>query len=407
MSHNSGSFYGDFLFELANRDHSITVMSPSLNDGFQGMRQEGRFRVLRVPTKPFIGDYSIWVKGIRILSLTKKYKKIYNKFLNSEKFDYVIMPTPPMALVDVMTHVMKKSGAKSYIILRDIHPECLQRKTISTEVLSRTDVYDECKRPYSVNPLISKILYRESRNLYKNGNYFGCMTPGNQKYIKGIAPYLDDSQILLLPNWYSLKKVSKLDNEQALREKYNLIGKTIAIFGGTIGEAQAIWNIAALAKHNMNKSDLVFLVVGRGSKFKTLQQIAQQDNISNLISLSYLPRQDYEAILQLADIGLISIDEKYTVPTSPSKILGYMAMAKPVLAIFNEGNDYGEFYIDSANCGLWVTNLNYKDYFKKFDKLYYDRDYRISLGRNGHRYFKDNFQVSKIVDAFESQIKNG
>lgn len=402
-----GGLYSDLLCCLNISDKiSITIIAPSLSDGFQGVRREGGFRVLRVALRQFIGNIPFWKKGIRILTMSRKYILAYQKHLSNERFDVVMMATPPSSLYDVVKLAKKRSGAKFYLILRDIHPECLDRKKIPERFAKRPDVYDECKRPYGVIFFSEKLLYFQSQSLYKLADWVGCMSPGNQRYFKTIAPYVDDDKIVLLPNWYKGRECSGNRNDKLL-EKYELRGKFVAIFGGTIGEAQAVWNIATLAKHNLGKKDVVFLIVGRGSKRVVLEEMARKDNLTNMRFSNYLPREDYEQLLELADLGLISIDEKYKVPTCPSKIIGYMALAKPVLAMFNKGSDYGEFYIDQPGCGLYSTDLDHQKMFENFDWFYNHPNERKAMGMAGYRYYKRHFTVDAVCEVLNRQLNNG
>ena len=403
MSSEQGGFYADLLRELVNFDCEITIIAPALEDDFIGMRNEGPFHVIRVPLKPFVGNIPFYKKGIRILQMSTKYKNAYRQYIGNAFYDVVMMATPPSTLVDVAKMIKVKSGAKLYILLRDIHPECLDRKKVPERFLKRTDVYEECKQPYGVNWFVERLLYQKSQELYKSADLIGSMSPGNQSFLKKIAPYITEEKNLLLPNWYKGKEFSNSNNGD-LRDKYKLNDKFIAIFGGTIGEAQAVWNIATLAKHNLDKKDVVFLVVGRGTKLKTLQQMAKDDNLTNIRFMEYMPREDYERILELADVGLISIDEKYKVPTCPSKIIGYMALAKPVIAMFNEGNDYGEFYIDKPQCGLYSTDLDYKKMFENFDALYSNKKMRCELGMNGYRYYKQYLTAEAVAKTLYTQL---
>lgn len=403
LSKGQGSLYADMLYALQERGHDITVVAPALAGGVGGLHSEGSFNVLRVPLASFRGNIPFYKKGVRIMTMSYKFKKAYKTYLSNEKFDVVMMATPPVSLYDVVGLVKKRSGAKFYLMLRDIHPECLDRKIIPERFLNRTDVYDECKRPYGMNIFVEKLLYFQAQSLYKMVDWVGCMSPGNQIYFKSIAPYVDDKNIVLLPNWYKGREYSNANNDD-LREKYDLKGKFIAIFGGTIGEAQAVWNIATLAKHNLDKKDVVFLVVGRGVKKPVLEEMAKQDDLTNMRFMDYMPREDYERILELADVGIISIDEKYTVPTCPSKIIGYMALAKPVLAMFNEGNDYGEFYMDKSGCGLYSTDLNHQKMFDNFNRLYEDKELRVKMGLAGYNYYKSHLTVDAQCEILCKQL---
>lgn len=403
LSSTEGSLYADLLKELVNSNFHITVISPSTNDNFTGLRDEGQFRVLRVRLKPFIGNIPFYKKGIRILSMSRKYIAAYNNYLKDETFDIVMTATPPVSLYDVIKKIKTKSGAKFYLILRDIHPECFNRRVVPEYILDKENIFDECKKPFGINYFVYRLLHMQAQSLYKIADWVGCMSPGNQAYFKSIAPYVNEEKITLLPNWYKDEEYTDIDCSK-VKEKYGIKDKFIAIFGGTIGPAQAIWNIAALAKHNLDKKDVVFLVVGRGVKKRVLEDIAQKEGLRNMIFFDYMPREDYEQILKASDLGLISIDEKYSVPTCPSKVIGYMALAKPVLAMFNNGNDYGDFYLGKSKCGLWSVGLDDKKMYDNFNTLYYNKELRINMGLNGYKYYKEHFTSKKICSLILETI---
>ena len=403
LSTNQGEMYADLLHELETRNHSITVIAPTNNDESTGLYQEGHFRLLRVKLGKFRGNIPFYKKGIRILLMSYKYKKAYNRYLKEEKFDIVMMATPPSTLVDVVDHIKHKSGAKSYLILRDIHPESLDRTRIPKEILARTDVYEECKKPFKVNWLVWRLLYDRSQKLYKSSDWVGCMSPGNVKYLDKIAPFSKNRKAVVLPNWCKEVSYTKTDCN-TLKEKYGLAGKYVAIFGGVIGPAQGVWNIGMLARHFKNNDEIVFLIVGRGYKKALLQQWAKDDQLDNIRFMEYMPKEDYEKILQIADVGIISIDEKFTVPTCPSKVIGYMSMAKPVIAMFNKGSDYGEFYIGRSGCGLWSVGLDDEKMYSNFEWLYSHPKERMEMGQSGYDFYLKNFTPHAVCGILCNQI---
>lgn len=398
-----GGFYADMIRCLAHCGHDVTVLCQAGSDTSTGVYEEGIIRTLRVNV-PFLSrNTSLLRKGIGSILMSFFYNRAYSRFFKDEAFDFILLPTPPPTLVDVVKKVKKRSGARLYVILRDIQPESGNRKKVSPEILKRTDVYDECKRPYGVHRIIEGFLFRKSQRLYHLADRIGCMSPGNMEFVKTIAPYVKTESICILPNWY--KESSMIDfDETSIRKKYRLEGKFIALFGGNIGPQQAVWNIAQLAKQNLDKKDVVFLVVGRGVKKQVLEEMARLDHLTNIRFIDYLPKEDYERILRVADLGLISLDEKYKVPTCPSKIIGYMALEKPVLAMLNKGSDYGEYYIGKSGCGLWSVDLDNVKMQENFDWFYGHPEERKRMGRDGYQYYKEHFTVERVCDLLDKQL---
>ena len=83
-----------------------------------------------------------------------------------------------------------------------------------------------------------------------------------------------------------------------------------------------------------------------------------------------------------------------------------MALAKPVIAMFNKGNDYGTYYIDKPRCGLYSTDLDYKKMYENFDKLYYDEGLRKELGQNGYNYYKEYLTAEAVSNLLINQLQS-
>lgn len=401
---SQGGFYADLIKMMAEKGHNIYALCSTENGMPKGLSTEHGVNVLRVDVLFLRRNTSMMRKGLGSLMINPRFYRAYKKHFRKITFDWLILPTPPATMVEVVKKIKKNQKTKVYVILRDIQPECDERSNISPEILERTDVYNECKKPYGIHPVARRLLYNKSQSLYKIVDIIGCMTPGNVEFVKKIAPYVGNNKLKVLPNWYAEPEYIAVD-VQSVRDKLNLKGKFVAIFGGNIGPQQAVWNIAQLAKMNINKKDVVFLVVGRGVAKHTLEDMARRDKLTNIIFLEYMPREDYEAVLQTADIGIISLDEKYQVPTCPSKIIGYMALSKPVLAMFNKGSDYGEFYIDNPGCGLWSVDLDYKKMQENFEWFYSHPDERKRMGLSGYNYYKKYLSAKTIAETLDAQLK--
>lgn len=405
LSKGGGGFYADMIQALCEKGHDVTAVAPALEGQKTCLLKEGMVNVLRVKIPPIQGNYPTYKKVFGVLMMNPLYKKAYRKYLFKEQYDWVVMPTPPSSLVKVVKLVLKHAGSKFYLLLRDIHPESKIRIP-DKETLARTDVYEECKKPYKAGKLMYNYLYHQSQKCYQLSDLIGCMTPGNMAFVKEIAPYVPDKKIVLLPNWYKESPTLSDIDENTIRKKYGLENKFVAIYGGTIGEGQAIWNIASLAKRNLSNTDIVFLIVGRGVKKAVLEKMARQDNLINMKFLNFMPREEYETLLKIADVGLISIDEKFPVPTSPSKAIGYMALHQPIVAMINKGNDYGDFYLAPSGCGLWSEGLDNEKMFSNFDWIYKHPKERKEMGDAGYEYFLQNFTVKKVCDELCKQLKN-
>jgi glycosyltransferase involved in cell wall biosynthesis len=281
--------------------------------------------------------------------------------------------------------VKKRTGAKFYLILRDIHPQ-------SYHSLG-------CFRKF---PVVYWYFYLKAQKAYKRADYIGCMSPGNIDYVHSIARGIEKSKVVLLPNWQKCQTIAPANH--SVREKYRLQDKFVAIYGGNLAIGQGVENIIALAKRYIDSKDIVFLVVGKGIRKQFMMDEEKRNNLTNLLFLDFMPREEYNHLLRSADVGIISLNGKYTVPTCPSRIIGYMAMKIPVIAIINKGSDYGQYYIDNTGCGFWTDDVNDAQFHAAFDLLRRDKDYRMRRGESGYEYYLNHLTPGHICSSILDQI---
>lgn len=380
-----GNLYSDLAEEFARNGHEVTIVCPTLKRQKTGLYTERSMRILRVKTIESRLTRSFLMKGIAWFMLPFLFKIAYTKFLKKDQFDVVFMPTPPITLIDFVDFVRSKSGGYLYLILRDIHPESINSIRVS-------------------NIFINIYLRNKAQKAYSKADFIGCMSPGNIKFVQGIAPKINFEKICLLPNWINFNEFVK--PSLCIRKKYNLEEKIIAVFGGTIGVGQGVYNIVKLADKCRKHKELIFLIVGRGPRKQLLMNLANKAGLENIIFLEYMPRNEYQTLLSTADIGLISLDQRYIVPTCPSKVIGYMSQKIPVFAMINAKNDYGSFYIDNAQCGFWISSLENDNFHEGFNKLVENSEMRKKMGENGYKYYITHFTTEKIYDNILKQLKS-
>ncbi len=342
------NMYTDLIEEFQNNGHDVTIMAPS-NNGKTYKATESKLKVVRVNALPTQNIKNLIRKGFGLAMLPYFFKKAYKQHLRNQEFDWIIMPTPPITLVDFVTFVKKETQAKFYLILRDIHPQ----SAASIGLIKNKQMYNYLEK-------------RASKG-YHIADKIGCMSQGNIDFIRTNYPSIDPEKVVLLYNWQKESK-QQTNGEDDIRKKYNLDNKIVALFGGTIGYGQRVENLYDLAKHYRERKEVVFLIVGRGVEKDRLELMAKEENLTNMMFLDFLPRDDYLTLVSSADIGLISINENYKVPTCPSKAVAYMALGIPVFAMINPNSDYGDF-IQNSGAGYWAVGNDKENVYNNFDKI--------------------------------------
>lgn len=360
------NMYTDLIEEFHNNGHDVTIMAPSNNGEIYKTTERG-LEVVRVNAMPTQNIKNLIRKGVGLAMLPYFFKKAYKQHLRNQEFDWIIMPTPPITLVDFVTYVKKETQAKFYLILRDIHPQ----SAASISLIKNKQMYNYLER-------------RASKG-YHIADKIGCMSQGNIDFIRTNYPSIDPEKVVLLYNWQKESK-QQTNGEDDIRKKYNLDNKIVALFGGTIGYGQRVENLYDLAKHYRERKEVVFLIVGRGVEKDRLELMAKEENLTNMMFLDFLPRDDYLTLVSSADIGLISINENYKVPTCPSKAVAYMALGIPVFAMINPNSDYGDF-IQNSGAGYWAVGNDKENVYNNFDKIASSDALRKQMSKAGRAFY--------------------
>lgn len=381
----SGGMYVDLAVEMQRQGYDVTVMAPDNDYAKSFITRERGLKVVRVKSLQTLGEANLIKKGLGLALLPKYFKKAFNKFLKEEKFDWIFMPTPPITLVDFVEYAKKKTGAKFYLILRDIHPQSVH----SIGLIKYKFMYD--------------YLAKRALKGYLLADRIGCMSQGNIDFIHDNYPNIAKEKSALLYNWLKKDVIPNLDVEK-IKEMNGLKDKFIVLFGGNIGLGQRIENILILARHYKTNDRIRFVIIGKGIEKNRLEKIAREEKLSNIVFMNFMPQDEYLTFMKNADIGLISINEKYKVPTCPSKAVAYMSLGVPIFAIINPNNDYMDF-INNSGAGVSVIGGDEKQIINEFNKLILDFAKRDEMRRMGQDFYAKYLTVEKACETITQQIK--
>ena len=380
----SGDMYVSLAEEFLRNGHEVSIMAPDVAHRSSFIGHERGLLVIRVRSKETQGVKSMYKKGLALATLEIYFKEAYQKFLKDERFDWVIMPTPPITLSGFAAYVKRQSHAKFYLILRDIHPQSV----------------------WSIGLLHNRVEYwfldRKARTGYKAADIIGCMSQGNIEFIKSQYPGLKMGEGVLLYNWVAEPPQTEIDT--TIRSRFGIEGKFVALFGGNLGKGQRIENIVFLAEHYLSNPEIVFLIIAKGVEKDRLQKISEEKKLVNIRFVDFMPQKDYLNLTKSVDLGLVSINESYRVPTCPSKAVSYMAASVPVLAMINPGSDYGQI-IEDSGAGYWAVGSDKERTVEQFDKIYNDSELRKRMSKAGRVFYEKNCTVEVAYSTMVEQMK--
>lgn len=372
--------YTQLVSQFHENGHDITVVAPMYDEVTSGLQVEEGIKVIRVRTMKLFG-VGLIAKGIANVLLPYQYKKALKDNKIGFDFDLIITPTPPITLYGVAAWLKQKSKGKIYLILRDIFPQ----NAVDLDMLKK-------------GGLIHSYFSRKEKMLYAKSDAIGCMSQGNIDFIKKHNPEVSGKKLHLLPNWGDLVPLVSKSEIADLRKKENLENKFVVIFGGNIGLPQKLENIVDLAIACQDEKEILFLIMGSGNERQNLENLVASKKIKNLWLRDGLPQKEYMKWVQMADVGLISLSEKFTIPNIPSKSLSYYNTKTPILASVDSNTDFGVI-LEDQEVGVWSEAGQTEALKDKLMSLYNNPELRSQMGENGYQYMKEELSSEKAYQT--------
>ena len=198
---------------------------------------------------------------------------------------------------------------------------------------------------------------------------------------RGIPP----EKIEVLPIWIDAEEVRPLPRMNRWREKQGIDEHTfVVLYAGTIGLISGAQYVVETARL-LQDQDILFLFVGEGLVKDEITQRAADLGLRNMRFLPFAPREHLAEVQATADVSLVTLLPGQGRTSVPSKVLGYMAAARPVIAAVEDDSDTAE-WLRAADCGLIVRPQDAQALADAIVRLQADAALRPRLGENGRRY---------------------
>ena len=341
--------YTDLMRKFRDEGHSVYIVCPherKYHKETSLCEQEG-IHILGVQTLN-IQKTNVIEKGIGTILLESQFQRAIQRYLSAISFDLILYSTPPITFTNVVKFLKKKNPkAISYLLLKDIFPQ----NAVDLQIFSK-------------NGLFYWYFRKKERNLYKQSDYIGCMSPANVDFILRHNPFISKERVEVAPNSIELTSMDVGINRTDIRKKYNLpTDKLIFIYGGNLGKPQGIDFFIQCLQANIHRKDCYFLIVGNGTEYHKLESWCRSEKPENVSLFAYLPKADYDALVQSCDIGLIFLDHRFTIPNYPSRLLSYLEYKMPIIAATDLNTDIGRIAEDNGY-GYWCESNQVEQFTK-------------------------------------------
>ncbi len=320
----------DLARKLAELGHEPTVIAPAFGaSGGWKMEASGGVQVFRAPTPAIhVGGNIRRALGEAVLPLSM-YWGLRQSPLRKVRWDAVIWYSPTIFFGPLVWAMRRRHGCPTYLILRDIFPEW----AVDLSLMRKGPAYYFFK-------VVAALQYAVADTI-------GVQSPSNAAFLEHWRGH-GRRKIEVLHNWLAPAKDIGCSIELS---ETSLAGRTIFVYIGNMGVAQALDIFLDVAQSMSRREDVGFLFVGRGSELPSLKRQIRERALQNVLLHDEVEPEEIPGLLAQCHVGLVSLDPRHRTHNVPGKFLSYMQAGLPVLARVNPGVDLKDL-IETESVGL-------------------------------------------------------
>ena len=372
---NVSGIYSDLISKFVSEGYDATIICPI----------ERRFGL----NSRIINSNGVKIIQVKSLNVQKTniFEKIVSTFLlefiffsafykncRNESYDIGLFTTPPIFITNFIKFLNKKKLKIKYLLLKDIFPQNALDLNIT--------------RKFSLFYLYSRFI---EKKLYNQFDYIGCMSKANMDYILKHNT-INKSKLEVNPNSVDVSRYPKKKNNKKKTKELKLV------YGGNLGLPQNPILITKFISKIEILDNISFKIIGSGTEFKFIESYILKNNINNTQIVRSLTKASYFEELDNSDVGLIFLNEKFTIPNYPSRLLDYLYFDLAILSNTDINTDITDF-IRNANVGKCFFGV--QDLDNMITEIIKIKDSSAYLEFFNHNSYKSMIKYFNIDTSFE------
>jgi glycosyltransferase involved in cell wall biosynthesis len=301
------------------------------------------------------------------------------------RFDFLMIESPPLFLGYSALFLSKKLGAKLIFNVSDLWPESAEKLGIVT------------------NKFLLKLAYNLEAKCYQKSHLISGQTQGIVDDIQKRFPH---KNVFWLPNgvdvdFYDPDKIESGD----FRKRNGFKESDLLFFyGGILGHAQGLEVILKAAALLIEKNKIQFIIQGSGPEKEKLKALKDSLELTNVTFLEPVQKHEMPAILKSIDVALVPLKKLDLFQGAiPSKVFEALAMKKPLLlGVDGEARSY---FIEKGQAGKYFEPENEQELAACAVFFAENAEELKRLSENARDYVSKYFDRNQIANSFHSKLK--
>ncbi len=301
-----------------------------------------------------------------------------------EKFDFLLVESPPLFLGYSAMALSRKLSAKLIFNVSDLWPESAEKLGIVN------------------NPYLLKMAYRLEAKCYQRAALVTGQTEG---ITADIAQRFPSKQVYWLPNGVNIDYYNPANlNESDFRTRNGFKASDLLFFyGGIIGHAQGLEVILHAAQQLLAFEHIHFILQGSGPEKAKLQELKAELQLTNIHFLEPVAKAEMPAVLQAIDVALVPLKNLPLFQGAiPSKVFEALAMEVPLL--LGVDGEARRHFIEKAEAGWYFEPENAQDLSACIIEIAKAPEIIQHAGKNGRAYVSQHFNRDQIAASLYKRL---
>lgn len=324
-----------------------------------------RVRYLQMKRSGFLG---------RIINYFSFCIAIFFHFLQFRNIDYCITYSNPPLLPFIPALFSSLFHFKIIYVVYDLYPDV----AVKFNAIRKDSMIEKIMN--FVNSFVFKRCHKIVVLSSEMKEYFIAHKEGNE------------DKVCVIPNWYN-----KLSTSKKVKKKND---KLKIFYGGNMGVLQDMETLKQAMIHFKNDPKVEFIFAGHGIKYDEIKKCINEQEIKNATMYEFLPKEQYDRLIDDIDVAVVSLEEDVKGLGSPSKVYSYYAAGKPVIAIVPEDTDIVRDIKEYQN-GFTIENGKVKELIKVIKELLcYSMEKMNTLGEFSEQLHNEKYTLKINAEKY-------
>ena len=244
--------------------------------------------------------------------------------------------------------------------------------------------------------VVIRLLERMEKWMYRSANHVVAVGPGYRDNI--LSKVSIENRISIVTNGVDTEKFAPEMTESDFAQRFDLGDRFVCSYIGTVGRAHGLDIVIRTAERfrQAGRNDVVFLIVGGGTKLSDLRETVEERGLGDWVKLTgRLDKSAMPAALAASDVCLVHLSKVDLFQhVIPSKIFETMAMEKAIImGVRGRALDI----VTDAHSGVPLEPENDSQLFKILEWMVEDPVAVTEMGRLGREFVVDYFNRDHLA----------